>query len=253
MLADELARCGRLGRLHTVLAHTLPFRIRTDWLPAEPEPPEEECDWNLWLGPAPQRPYNRAYLAGCMVWLDFMDFGTGVAGWGSHTIAQCQAAMGAPAEPALEYRPGPSADGDGFTCRYRNDMRLVLRLGGWRGTCGVRYEGDEGWVSVADGYEAPDVSSPRLLADRAVLLRNYRDRTGRGVHHVRDFLASVRTRRPSVVDAAVAHGSMTTCHCVNAALLFGRPLRWAPTRGGFEGEPEAGRLLHRASREPWIA
>ena len=53
--ADLLARTGRLGKLHTVYAHQLKFQMKTDWLPAEPEPEPEEFYWNLWLGPAADR------------------------------------------------------------------------------------------------------------------------------------------------------------------------------------------------------
>ena len=88
VFADELARSGMLGRLHTLRAHTLPFEMKRNWLEAEPEPPKEEIDWDMWLGPAPWRPYNHQYLDGCGAWLNYYDFGTGVAGWCSHTICQ---------------------------------------------------------------------------------------------------------------------------------------------------------------------
>jgi predicted dehydrogenase len=58
VFCDELARSGRLGQLHTVRAHILPWRMNTQWLPAQPEPDRETLDWDLWLGPAPWRPYN---------------------------------------------------------------------------------------------------------------------------------------------------------------------------------------------------
>ena len=46
--------------------------LRHDWLPAEPEPAIEECDWNRWLGPCPWRPYNSKYVSGG--WRGFTDF-----------------------------------------------------------------------------------------------------------------------------------------------------------------------------------
>ena len=111
MFADELARSGRLGKVHTVYAHIIPFEMRTDWLPAQPEPDRETLDWDLWLGPAPWRPYNAGYLGGCGAWLNYYDFGTGVAGWGSHTICQCQSGLGALQTSAVEYEYRPARDG----------------------------------------------------------------------------------------------------------------------------------------------
>ncbi len=66
VFADELARSGKLGQVHTVRAHILPWKMSTNILPAQPEPEPETLDWDLWLGPAPRRPFNRAYLGGCM-------------------------------------------------------------------------------------------------------------------------------------------------------------------------------------------
>ena len=64
--ANELLRTGRLGQVHTVRAHIAPWdaaEMKYDWLPAEPEPPKDEVDWDQWLGPCPWRPYNSAYTA----------------------------------------------------------------------------------------------------------------------------------------------------------------------------------------------
>ncbi len=253
VLADQLARRGLLGQVHTVRAHTLPFEMRRDWLPAEPEPPPDELDWDLWLGPAPWRPFNRGYLGGCGAWLNYYDFGTGVAGWCSHTICQCQGAIGADLTSAVQYEFPGNDNADGFTARYANGVKLVLACSGWRGSCGVRYEGTEGWVSVADGYTVPDVSSPALLETRQRLIQEYLDESGRTLHHLRDFLDAVRTRRQPVANAEVAHRSMSTCHAINISMLLRRSLRWDPDREEFPGDPEANRLRSRAHREPWGA
>jgi len=251
VLADQLARGGLLGKVHTVYAHTLPFEMRRDWLPAQPEPPRDELDWDLWLGPAPWRPYNPGYLGGCGAWLNYFDFGTGVAGWCSHTICQCQGAIGADLTSAVSYEYPNNDNAEGFIAHYANGVKLVLACGGWRGSCGVRYEGSEGWVSVADGYSTPDVSSPTLLEQRQRLMQDYLDESRRPLHHIRDFLDGVRTRRQPVAHAEVAHRSMSTSHAINISMLLKRNLTWDPEREEFVNDPEANRLRSRALREPW--
>ena len=57
--AVELARRGKLGKLQTVYAHPAGMTaMQSGWAPAEPEPPKEEVDWDLYLGPAAWRPFN---------------------------------------------------------------------------------------------------------------------------------------------------------------------------------------------------
>ena len=91
-----------------------------------------------------------------------------------------------------------SPDGPMVT-RLSNGVKLVLARGGdcnyWHGSCGERFDGPEGWVAAADGYSQPDVSSPALLTDFGKVLGQYTARTQRPLHHVRDFLDCVRSRR----------------------------------------------------------
>jgi len=257
IIADELARTGRLGRVHTVKAHTLPFKMMTSWLPAQPEPPREELDWDMWLGPAPWRPYNRGYIGGCGAFLDYYDFGTGVAGWCSHTVCQCQGPIGCDLTSPSEYEHPKNDNSDGFTATYANGVKLVLSVGNfgtlgiWRGSCGVRYEGTEGWVSIADGYSVPDVSAPALLSNSRKLVQDYLERNQRPIGHMRDFLNCIRTRRNPVSHAEVAHRSMSTCHVINISMLLKRSVKWDPVKEEFIGDADANRLRRRAIREPW--
>ena len=90
--AVELARTGKLGKLHTLHAAIYSLMDRHDWLPAQPEPEPEVVDWNMWLGPAPWRPFNWTYVNGG--WRGFHDFDSGakLLDWGAHTLDLCQAA-----------------------------------------------------------------------------------------------------------------------------------------------------------------
>ncbi len=253
VFADQLARSGKLGRIHTVRAHILPWKMSADFLPAQPEPETETLDWDLWLGPAPRRPFNRQYLTNCMTWLDYFDFGTGVAGWGSHTICQCQSALDLKESSAVEYEYPGNDNAEGFVARYANGVKLVLSASGWHGSCGVRYEGSEGWVSVADAYPRPEVSSPALLQDFDKLIGEYRAQSQRPLHHIRDFLDCVRRRRSCVASEAVAHHTMVTNHVINISMLLQRNIKWDPQKEICVGDPEANRLLARAMRAPWHA
>jgi predicted dehydrogenase len=251
VFADELARGGRLGELKTVRAHILPFHMYTTWLPAQSEPDRDVLDWDLWLGPAPWRHYNAGYLGGCGAFLDYYDFGTGVAGWGSHTFCQCQSAAGTLETSAIEYEYPGNDTAEGFTAKFANGVKLVMNIGGWRGSCGVRYEGTAGWVSVADGYARPDVSNPAMMEDFGKIVRDYTTRTGRPMHHLRDFLNGVRTRRPCVANEVVTHRTMSTNHAANACMLLKRNMKWDPAKEEFLADADANRLRSRALRAPW--
>src|SRR5688572_18529830 len=61
-VAVELAQSGNLGKLHTLHASVYTPVLENSWLPAQPQPDREVCDWNMWLGPAPWRPFNQKYV-----------------------------------------------------------------------------------------------------------------------------------------------------------------------------------------------
>jgi hypothetical protein len=254
--ANELLRTGRLGHVHTVRAHIAPWdaaEMRYDWLPAQPEPPKDEVDWDQWLGPCPWRPYNSEYTRGG--WRGYYDFHTSCIGeWGAHTFAQCQVAIGAANTSAIEYGYVNNPTGDGMVTVFPNGVKMVLSRGDqwWHGSCGVRYEGTEGWVSVADGYSKPEVSSPALLADFSKLVKDYMARTERPMSHVRNLFDCVKTRRLTVANPEVMHRSMSTVHAANICMWLKRDLKYDPVKEEFVNDVEANRLRSRAMRAPWI-
>jgi hypothetical protein len=251
---NEMLRLGRLGKVHTVRAHIAPWdaaEMRHDWLPAEPEPPKEEVDWDQWLGPCPWRPYNRAYIRGA--WRGHYDFHTSCIGeWGAHTFAQCQVGMSAWETSGIEYKYVKNKTGDGMEVLFENGIKMVLQLKGWRGSCGVTYEGMDGWVAAADGYSKPDVSSPAMLDDFRKIVYDYQARTQRPMSHVRNLFDCVKSRRQTVANPVMMHRTMTTVHAANICMWLKRDLRFDPVKEEFVNDAEANRLRSRAMREPWI-
>ena len=251
-VANELLRLGRLGQVHTVRAHISGGNavMNRAWLPAEPEPVRDELDWDAWLGPCPWRPYNSAYVKGG--WRNQYDFHTSCIGeWGAHTFAQCQVALGLGDTSAVSYEYVNNTSGDGMVTRFANGVKMVLQQGGWHGSCGVRYEGTEGWVACADGYSRPEVSSPALLADYAKVAQDYIARTGRAQNHMRNFLDCVRSRERTIANPVMMHRSMSTVHAANIAMWLQRNMTFDPAKEEFVNDPEANRLRSRAMRDTW--
>ncbi len=251
VFATELARSGRLGRIETVRAH-LWHHVRdvthNAWLPEQPLPDPAELDWNRWLGPVPYRPYNKEYLGGCGAWGIYWDLAAGVAGWGSHTIIQCQAAIRSEHAAPVSYGYPGNKSGDGLEAAFADGVKLVMQLSGWRGSCGVRFEGTDGWVSIADGYRRPDASHPALLDEFETVVNRYREQTGRSLSHLRDFLDCVRSRRTPMAGPQFTHASMTANHAMNLCLYLERDLEWDPKTETFAGDDEANRMRARAAR-----
>jgi predicted dehydrogenase len=251
----EMARLGRLGRVHTAYAHIAPWdaaEMKYDWLPAEPEPPKEEVDWDLWLGPCPWRAYNSAYVKGG--WRGYYDFHTSCIGeWGAHTFAQAQAGIDALDTSAVQYEYVHNPTGDGMVTTFANGTKMILSRGDkwWHGSCGMRFDGPEGWVAAADGYSQPDVSSPALLVDFKKIVGDYMARTGRPMNHMRNFLDCVRSRRLPVANAEVMYRSMTTVHAANICMWLKRDMMYDPVKAEFVNDTEANHLRARALREPW--
>jgi predicted dehydrogenase len=260
VFAIEMARSGRLGPIHTVYADCR-WRggSRVDWLPAEPEPPREELDWDVWLGPTPWRPYNAGYANG-NGWYNFHDLATDVAMWGAHTVAQALAGLDLTGVRFIEFEyAGPDAT---IATRLSNGVKLVLfRVPGdvwqpcayWHGSCGERFDGPEGWAAAADGYTQPDVSSPALLAEYRKVLAEYQGRTQRPMNHARDFLNCVRSRRTTVANPEVMFRSMSICLAADLCEQLQRNLKFDLVQAEFVGDPEADRMAKRAMRAPYTA
>jgi hypothetical protein len=253
--AIELARAGKLGKIHTVRAHIAPWDdalMRHDWLAAEPEPAAEEVDWEAWLGPCPARPYNAAYVQGA--WRGHYDFHTSCIGeWGAHTFAQSQAGINALDTSPVSYKFVDNSSGDGMVTTFASGVKMILQREGFEGPCGMKFEGDEGWVACADNYKTPDVSSPSLLPEGEKLVSEYREKTGRALNHVRNFLDCVKSRQQTVANAEVMHHSMSTVHAANICMWLRQDLTYDPAREEFPHNPAANRFRSRPPRPPWTA
>ncbi len=253
--AFELARAGKLGKLHTLHAEAGPgerWAPKTShaWLPAEPEPPKQVVDWDRWLGPSPWRPYNSQYVQGR--WRGYFDFhGGGILEWGSHTADLCQWVAEMDETAPVEYEPEGMGAVSPYSihCRYANGLKLVLRDKGFLGlgSCHIRYEGDAGWVETADSGKI-EVSENLRGEALEVSPEAARDAT---TNHVRDFVNCVKSRKHPRSNALAASQTHIACHAAYIAFQLGRKLTFDPATDTFLRDEEANRMRARAMREPW--
>lgn len=251
--AVNLAHSGKLGNLHTLHATVYIPTLDNTWLPGQPTPSAEVCDWNLWLGPAPWRPYNEKYVQGR--WRGQYDFDSGarLLDWGAHTIDLCQWANRADDTMPVEYVPGE----DNITCRYQNGVKLVVdfladpfgdRSPRWitrLGTCPVRFEGDDG--SIETGDEGELVASSQSLNKELANAKRIRglDVTA----HARNFFDCVKSREQTVCNPTVMRRSHIACHAAANSWILGRTLRIDPKTETFQDDDEANRLRSRPTRD----
>ncbi len=255
--AVELAHSGKLGKLNTLHASIYMPLLDNTWLPAQPIPPRDVVDWNLWLGPAPWRPFNQQYVDGR--WRGQWDFDSGakLLDWGAHTVDLCQWANQADNTMPIEYEPTEN----NILCRYANGVKLVLdflampfgdrsphyitRLG----TCPVRFVGEEGWVETGDEGEIV-VSSPALQKELPDASKRVR---GLDVSaHSRNFFDCIRTRGTTAANPDVMRRSHIACHAAAIAWILQRKLQLDPVKEEFINDEDANRLRTRAARD-WTA
>ena len=244
--AVDLARRGKLGKLETVYAHPAGMTAsQSGWATPAPEPPKEEVDWDLYLGPAAWRPFNPGFLDGFNFEKGGGMVGGGVLEWGSHCVDMCQWAADADGTAPVEYNPPENGR---LVARYASGVNLVLRNDGWLplGSCPVRFEGDAGWVETGDSGKLI-LSSPELLAGRKVAeIGGYP-----ATYHIRDFLNCVKSRGQPLCNADVACYGHIACHAANITIYLGRKLTYDPVKNEFPGDDQANRLRSESLRDPW--
>jgi predicted dehydrogenase len=243
-VAAELIRNGRIGRVKLV-------RVGVGGPPRPCDLPEQPVpagtDWELWLGPAPQRGYHEELCPKGVhkhfpAWRRYREYaGGGLADMGAHhfDIAQWALDMDGSGPVQVEPPDGPATSGLRFT--YANGVVMVHG-----GPSGCTFEGSEGTISVDRGKLESQPASilKEPLGDKAVRLPLSTD-------HKKNWLECIRSRREPICPAEVGHRSATVCHLANIGYELRRPLRWDPTRERFENDDAANRLLDRARRAPW--
>jgi predicted dehydrogenase len=253
--------------------------------PADRAPPPE-FDWDMFLGPAPQRPYNPNRGIYHFRW--FWDYSGGqMTNLGQHSLDIVDWYLGGKWPSAVcsvggRYclqDNGETPDTQDSIFEFPQFTAIWSHREGCRGQpgAGLEFCGTKGTLAISrSGYTvtadrkippanavpqydgAHPVGGPVLVKDfdptltwtqpLEVKADNPRDQFTR---HVRDFLDCIKSRKEPVSDLESGVRVSTICHLANISLRFGRKLRWDEKKEEISGDAEAGKLLERPYRAPW--
>lgn len=251
----EIARSGRLGKIRKVRVG-LPggyWPGTQKFNPVVYEAPPKTFNYDMWLGPAPFKPYSPGRTHFVFRWIS--DYSGGMlCDWGAHLLDLTQWALN-------REKTGPvNVEGYGwkpvhelydtltdFHIRYAYEDGVELFVDAAEPS--LRIEGDDGWIH-SQKWRGPVQASSRKLLEPVgpgeVQLTSERV----DGEHV-SFVKAVKSRASAYAPAEVGHRSITLAHIGNIAVQCGRPLRWNPQTERFVGAPDADKLLSCEKREKW--
>jgi predicted dehydrogenase len=269
--AAELVKSGRLGKVTQVrtwnFGNEAPDGIGN---PPDSDPPPD-LDWDLWLGPAPKRPFNpNRFGVSPERWSTFRWFwdyaGGMMTDWGVHWLDIVQMAMGVDAPESVAAVGGKFALRDnretpdtllasfqypGFICTYENRSANAGALNGkgngmlFHGTDATMFLDRQGFEIVPEKRKTGDATVERTEAMKVESSNSHAQ------DHLLDFIDCVKTRRTPIADIEIGHRSTTTALLGTIAYRTGRRIQWDAARERIIGDKDAERYLMREYRRPW--
>lgn len=266
---------GAIGQVHEVHVWTnRPIWPQGIGAPKEIPSVPPTIDWDVWLGPAPWRPYHPAYAP--FVWRGWWDFGTGAVGdMGAHLIDQPYWALKLEAPSKIQASATdftkdsyPLAEIITFDFPARGSLapvRMIWHDGGLTPPRPAELEnarmmGDDGGGCLFVGEKGSLMcgtygENPRLLPEQ--LMRDYKrpDKTiprSPGIHE--EWIAAIKAGKKSTTDFDYAGPLTETMLLGNIALRFKDEkvvLEWDPETMTFPNFPEANPYVHKEYRPGW--
>jgi predicted dehydrogenase len=273
--ARELIKSGQLGDLHLVRVFNMFDRSR--FVKPPDAPPPEGMNWDMWLGPAPQRPYNDAWFKD---WVYFWDFSGGLVE--DDAIHQLDLARmvfdrGYPksvhhAGGNLSFHDDAEVPDQSMVTYEYDGMTLLLEQSWWapymkktpefireneslypdwfpfNGTL-VQLCGTKGMMLLGrhgGGWQLFDKDGQKIAQDKQTHIKMQEA-------HVENYVECIRSRKRPNADIEIGFVSSAICHLANISYRVGnRKLEFDASTGTFINDPEANRYLKRVYRDPWV-
>jgi predicted dehydrogenase len=286
--AKELINSGHIGEV--VSAQCNFFRnVRPGFgSPADQAPPSD-LDWDMWLGPAPARPYNSNRAIYHFRW--FWDYSGGqMTNLGHHSLDIVHWITGVKGPKSVVSCGGRMFLKD--NCEVPDVQDAILQYPGFNAMCqirecaaaftkpntgGLQFHGTKGSMTLGrSGFEIdPDrkddpanivsrigggghpVGGPQPVPfpEGQTWTEALKDASGnsreQNVLHVRNFLDCIKSRGQPASDLESSHQVSTACHLANLSLRLGRKLNWDADKEQIINDTEAAKWLTRPYRKRW--
>ena len=210
----------------------------------EPQPIPEELDYDMWLGPAPHKPYNAHRVH--QTFRGYWDYdGGGLGDMGQHYIDPVQYMLGkddtSPVKvevDAPQQHPDAVGTWRSISYTYADGCQIIL----WGGDYG---EPDTPYISGPNGnvyknFECDIPNWEKKLADYP-----------EPAEQQTDFLGAIHNRQKFSLNEMNGHRSCTIVNMGAVALQLNRTLEFDPVKEEFINDAEANRLVEQPMRAPW--
>jgi predicted dehydrogenase len=260
----ELIRAGAIGPVREAY-----LWVATRWAgarrEARPAPVPPGLHYDLWLGPAPERPYSPAYLPA--KWRGWWDFGGGtLADMGCHyyDLVQWSLELGPPARVSAEGPPvdeqaaprwliahyeypatanRPALKVHWHSSQQPEEYADLLAKEKWGN--GVLFIGEKGMLLA-------DYPKHKLLpADKFADYRRPAPSIPKSVGHYKEWVEACKTGGPTTCHFGYAGPLTETVLLGNVAYRAGTPIEWDAPQMRIPNAPPAERFLRREYRAPW--
>jgi predicted dehydrogenase len=247
---------GKLGKIY--MAKGLCYKPRGSIGHKADAPVPAGVDYNLWLGPAPERPFNPNRFHYNWHW--FWDYGNGDLGnQGIHQMDIARWGLGKQEFPksvlATGGRFGYSDDGEtpntlhvSFEfddCELQFEVRGLYTNDELKVKIGDIFYGTEGVLAITSYTDWQAYFGPKLEKGPG----------GRGGgDHFGNFIKAVKARDHKLLHADIEQGHLSSayCHLGNISYRLGRKLQINPSSESFVNDAEADGMLTREYRAPFI-
>jgi len=260
-LGAELVRNGRIGKIKEIRVKSPDSRGGGSRV-AKPVPPE--LDYELWLGPAPWRPYSGCPNGG-NGWYHVYDYALGfIAGWGAHPLDLLVWAFdthlagnwevegtgvihAAGCNDAVTKFDATLNFASGVTMNYwatglpKDEHPRLKGLGNY-----AQLIGEDGWIAI---YYANMMCEPESIKADPLGPADLRLTVSAGQE--RNFIECCKTRQTTVTPVDDAVHSDLISHICDIAIRAEHKITWDPVKEEIIGDAEASGRLSRAMRDPW--
>lgn len=260
----EIVQAGVLGDITDVHVWVgKGWGEKPDFVRGEPSDPPSHLDWDLWLGPAPERPYSKGRYHPAQ-WRRYWDFGQGTLGdMGCHYMDLPFWALGL-RHPISVEAEGPAVNSEtaplGLTVRYKfpkTDRHPALNFTWYDGNMipksinGVRVKANGVMFVGSEGMMFADYGSYRLMPPANFAdFKPPKQTIPKSIGHHREWLQACRD------------GSPTTCNfdysgALTETVLLGNIAYRSGTKFGWDGSTlkadnaEAQKLIAKEYRPGW--